>query len=1166
MWRDKRTVMPIHRVKFSLTTLTLETLRYFFLPLLGVVLASAMTTAVLTGALLLGDSLRASLRKLALDRLGRVDEAFIPGRFFRQDLAEEWHQQCPEYSHIVPLIRVSVSLENISQKVEPTPRANAVQLYGCTSEFWDLGQVGPRRIPHGREIVLNETTARLLNTATGDRLVIYLPEVKGIPAESVFGRRRDLLRPVVVTLVDVIPDRNLGAFQLGGSQETPRNAFVDLSWLAAEIGQPKKANVLLLSRGSSQDFRPSGERGHDGRLVVAPEDYGVQVQLTRRGYFHITTDRLIFEPSIERAVAQAMGDLKVERAFIYLAERVVGPGGDAWYATLAAMPLASQPPLGPFLDVEGKTLNTPGAEECIINEWISRQLGARPGDRIQLTWFSPEVSGGQVRRQTATLTVKAIVSLQEAAADPELIPEVRGLTDKATIVEWDPPFPFDPAKVTKEDETYWSKYRGTPKIYVSPEFATRHWSSVYGTTTSFRISPEHGLTESAVRKRLTLAISALGWKTDPVKEQSLRTSQGTTPFDLLFLAFNFFLIAAGALLSGLLFALNVQRRASQWGLVLALGWPRRKIVVWTLTESMLLAMLGACLGLPLGIGYAGMLIQALHTVWLPAIGVRFIELAVTGKSLFLGLVIGTASSLAATVGMASSLLRRSPHSLLTGEVNAAFTKKPRNANRDRVRLSRWLFPVSWLGLLIIAGCLAIAGLRSADERIQAAMFFVTGASILVGLWMALWTWLRGVYRHRSPISRLVGLGLRNLSRNAARSALTTILMGSAAFVVIAASSFRIELGDRPPDRNSGDGGFWLIGESDQPLFFDLNDSAGRRSLGLSPQEVAALEQVKIFQLRLRSGEDASCLNLYRTRQPAILGVGDDFIARDGFSFTKVQKENGGVPQNPWELLKRPVTTDLDNAFHVAAIVDDATAKYALQKWRGVGESLELELPSGKKARLEFVALLDNSIFQGKILISESAFRELFPEVGGYRQFLIEVPRATQLVEKKDTGETTANLVRQGLERTFAAEGLRFITTRQRLSALLAVQNTYLSTFQTLGGLGLFLGTFGLSAVVFRGLMERRSEIALLRAIGFSDFRIQLLILLENLGLLTFGLTIGGAGAVVAVTPQLFSGRGHIPWIATLEVGAAMLVIGLISGFLAGRWVLRQPLLPSLRRE
>src|SRR3984893_10320051 len=49
----------------------------------------ALGTAVLTGALLVGDSLRGSLQSLALDQLGWVDEALVGSHFFRAALATE---------------------------------------------------------------------------------------------------------------------------------------------------------------------------------------------------------------------------------------------------------------------------------------------------------------------------------------------------------------------------------------------------------------------------------------------------------------------------------------------------------------------------------------------------------------------------------------------------------------------------------------------------------------------------------------------------------------------------------------------------------------------------------------------------------------------------------------------------------------------------------------------------------------------------------------------------------------------------------------------------------------------------------------------------------------------------------------------------------------------
>src|SRR5437762_3979046 len=69
--------------------LLLRNLAYHWRGNLAVLLGVALGTAVLTGALLVGDSLRGSLRALTLGRLGWVEEAIIPGRFFRAALAAE---------------------------------------------------------------------------------------------------------------------------------------------------------------------------------------------------------------------------------------------------------------------------------------------------------------------------------------------------------------------------------------------------------------------------------------------------------------------------------------------------------------------------------------------------------------------------------------------------------------------------------------------------------------------------------------------------------------------------------------------------------------------------------------------------------------------------------------------------------------------------------------------------------------------------------------------------------------------------------------------------------------------------------------------------------------------------------------------------------------------
>jgi ABC-type antimicrobial peptide transport system permease subunit len=124
----------------------------------------------------------------------------------------------------------------------------------------------------------------------------------------------------------------------------------------------------------------------------------------------------------------------------------------------------------------------------------------------------------------------------------------------------------------------------------------------------------------------------------------------------------------------------------------------------------------------------------------------------------------------------------------------------------------------------------------------------------------------------------------------------------------------------------------------------------------------------------------------------------------------------------------------------------------------------------------------------------------------------------------------------------------------------------MAAFQTLGGLGLMLGTLGLAAVLLRNILERRGELALFRAIGFRDTAIAWMVLSETGTLLWAGLLTGTACALIAVLPQLI--RIH-DWGVMIPLGGTLLVIiflGFVSGFVAVIAALRSPVLAALRSE
>jgi hypothetical protein len=376
-------------------------------------------------------------------------------------------------------------------------------------------------------------------------------------------------------------------------------------------------------------------------------------------------------------------------------------------------------------------------------------------------------------------------------------------------------------------------------------------------------------------------------------------------------------------------------------------------------------------------------------------------------------------------------------------------------------------------------------------------------------------------------------------------------MATATFLIVAMSSFRLA----PTERGSG--GFRFLATSSEPLYEDLNLPATRSELfGSRADELAGST---VLGLRLRPGDDASCQNLYQAVQPRVLGVTSQVVNHfdspesTPFVWAGSAAESPAEIANPWRIFDRPAAP-ADSA--IPAVIDKNTAMYSLHLYRGIGEVFTFEY-DGRPIRFRVAGLLENSILQGSLLISEADFRSQFPDISGFRYFLIGTPQ--------DAAATVASL----LEDRFSDQGLDVVPARDVLEQLLAVQNSYLSTFQSLGALGLLLGAFGLVAVQLRNVLERKGELALLRAVGYRRRRLARLVLLENAALLIMGLLTGIVAAMLAVVPHKLLGDSAVSWLLLRDLAVMLgtvLLAGLLSSILAARTVLRLSLLAALREE
>ena len=103
-------------------------------------------------------------------------------------------------------------------------------------------------------------------------------------------------------------------------------------------------------------------------------------------------------------------------------------------------------------------------------------------------------------------------------------------------------------------------------------------------------------------------------------------------------------------------------------------------------------------------------------------------------------------------------------------------------------------------------------------------------------------------------------------------------------------------------------------------------------------------------------------------------------------------------------------------------------------------------------------------------------------------------------------------------------------------------------------------------MLLRGVIERRGELATLRAFGFRRSTLTWMVLVENGLLLAAGLAIGTVAALVTAGPHLLAEGASVPWRQILGTLVTILAFGLAACTAASLGALKMPLLPALKAE
>jgi len=1167
----------------SPAALALRLARQWWPQLAALSAACAVVATTITGAVGVGNALGRGLERLAVARLGGIEAAVVADGFFGPELAARAAARAAQTAahdavalRLVPAIILEVTFEAVAADGRAGPPVRAT-LLAC-DEPGGLGFTRACPAVAADAVALNEPLAAALTARASDTVVVRISKPGDVPADSPLGRRTNDSLSRRLRVAEVLPREGLGRFSLRPAQVTPGLAVTSLATARAVLREDRPvANAILAVGGDAAgDARSDPRRAAAAVAAALAPDLGdLGLVLERPGAasdvrpWRLGSRRLLMPEEADRAAERVLGPLGGRPSLVFLANEIApAAGGEQGrlgipYSTIVGVDAASLP-VGDLVDNVGRLLPLPAADEVVIDRWAADDLAARGspvavGDPLEIRFFAPETLHGRVAETTCTLRISGIAAMQGAAVARDLVPEVEGITDEASIADWDPPFPFDRGRVRAspphdEDDRYWKEYGAAPKAFVSLATARRLAGSRFGVTTAWHV-PAASLTspeETAAALAAAIDPARMGLRVLPVRAQAEEAARGSTPFGSLFLALSSFLIGAGLMLEWLLFWLMVAARRRDVGILAAIGWPASRVAALLAGIGGLAVLAGLVAGAVVGPLWTTALLSRLESAWTTDVsagsaeafgghGSAFDRPAVTAA--LPAAAAAAAVSLAAIAAAAWRAARLPPLPLLKG-----FPAES-HGGRGGGRLAQTVAvvaPAAALGL-------AWWG-RRAEPQAAIGLFFAGGFTALAGLLAAVRVALAPrAGRGDLPVRSLAGLAWRGLAHGRSRAFSVAAIVACAEFLIVAVSAFALHPPRRPQDHDSPTGGWTFIASFASPSGIDPADPETRDALGLSSAEQAALTRCTIARIRSSGGDDASCINLYAPTQPTVLGLGPSFLERGGFRFVDhapLPAASGTAPnsvaqnavaqnavaQNPWMLLR-------DDPARAAAgrptpvILDQATAQWAL-KLGGVGSRFELDAEEGRAA-CEIVGLLEPGILQGYVLVGEADFQRLHPRLSGYSLALVEAPP-----------DADAALAARAVSRAWADAGPAVVPAVERLRSLQAVQNTFLAGFQALGTLGLLLGTAGVAAVQAQGVLERRGSLGLLQALGFTRGRIGLLVVLETLIMVLLGLAAGTLAGCLSLVPAFASGRAGVPagWIAVtwLLTLAAALAAGIVA--------------------
>lgn len=1025
-------------------------------PVLYQVLIIALLSAVITGSLMTGSSVKESLKKSSSQRLGNTGILISSGfRYFDPVLNNKLHDNSGLTCAGI------LELNGYCQAMNSQKGSFNTHIIGIDKGFFAFQGQDSINIRPG-EIAINSRLAENLGINTGEDIIVRFNRISDIPSDAPFASSGDAAVSVVMKVGSILEQSQGGNFSLAISQITPMNIFINLSDLEEDQKKGLKINRLLLAKdkiGSVDEVSGILKKN------LSPEDIGLRLRKsTKTAEYELTSDRIFIDKEIINEISRLIPSSSP--LITYLGNRFVSSSGITPYSFVSALPTSLYPGI-------------PSGNRMIINSWMAKDLSVNAGDSIRMFWFAPDSLNKLVERN-ASFIVQQISEMGDIWSDSLLMPDFPGISGKESCSDWDAGVPVKMNEIRSKDEDYWKQYRGTPKAFINYEKGHELWGNNFGPATAIRFPAD--LSEKEINKKLSgmLEPGKTGLIITDLSAESVKAANEGIDFGTLFLSLGFFLILASIVMLSFATSSYFDSKKKHISTLFALGFNNRWITRLLFLETVVMSITGCITG-----AFAGYLIniiitRALNTVWTGAVQTDTLAAYFSFTSVFLGFII----TFILTLIFMFIKVRR--HLTLLSKRKQEISNEPSPTSN-----ASFLIAVSVLTLLLIVCSVVIPG--------KQMLFSFSGGATLMATIILIWRQrFMGMQENKHVrLNRVKQISGRYYSVHISNAVTPVLFIAAGIFALFITGANRMNFNEKQLNRSGGTGGYLLWCESTIPVKKDMNSAAGRKSLGLDED---LYKDMSFVQMKRSAGNDASCLNLNHISVPPLLGVDpSEFLTKKSFSFSKVLKSTEIT--NPWQYL---VLQSENNTIY--GLADQTVLDWGLKL--KPGDTLVLRAENGRRLNIIIAGGLQSSVFQGNVLIGLENFVKYFPSVSGTSVFLV------------DGNPDNKGLFRNTLKERLDNYGVSIEDTGERLASFYEVTNTYLSVFGVFVAFGMIIGIAGLGFVHLRNYNQRKQEFALMLATGFHIKIIKRMLLSEQIQILFTGVAAGTISAIVATYPSI----------------------------------------------